>query len=154
MILFMLALLQQTVKGALHMTDQEKCVVILMLVDMQGDNPNLWGYARLRKSVLLLQKEEHVPLGFPFRLERERPVSPDLQLFLEDMRFNRLLRFKETPHGYRIVCGEKGRKLLEENRETVEQYREQVVRIFETVKDLCLTDLREAAYKAFLKNPE
>ncbi|MFP4481783.1 MAG: hypothetical protein ACLFN0_03195 [Thermovirgaceae bacterium] len=136
------------------MTDREKQVVILMLVDMQGENPSFWGYARLRKSVLLLQKEEDVPLGFPFRLERERPVSPDLQLFLEDMRFNRLLRFKETNQGYRIVCGEEGRKSLAENPETVNQYHEQVTRVFETVRDLCLTDLREAAYEAFLRNPE
>jgi hypothetical protein len=136
------------------MTDLQKQVVILMLVDMKGDNPNLWGYARLRKSVLLLQKEEGVPLDFPFRLERERPVSPDLQLFLEDMRFNRLLRFRETPDGYRIVCGEMGKKLLAENPQIIEQYREQVARVFETVRDLCLTDLREAAYEAFLRNPE
>lgn len=136
------------------MTDRQKQAVILMLVDMQGDNPYLWGYARLRKSVLLLQKEEDVPLDFPFRLERERPVSPDLQLFLEDMRFNRLLEFKETPHGYRIICGEKGKKLLAEDAGSVEQYREQVTRVFETVRDLCLTDLREAAYEAFLRNPE
>lgn len=136
------------------MTDRQKQVVILMLVEMQGGNPNLWGYARLRKSVLLLQKEEDVPLDFPFRLERERPFSPDLQLFLENMRFNRLLRFHETPNGYRIVCGEEGKKLLAENPETIEQYREQVARVFETVRDLCLTDLREAAYEAFLRNPE
>ncbi|HAA47421.1 MAG TPA: hypothetical protein DCE03_02895 [Synergistaceae bacterium] len=136
------------------MTDQQKQAVILMLVEKQGENPNLWGYARLRKSVLLLQKEEDVPLGFPFRLERERPVSPDLQRFLEDMRFKKLLVFKETPHGYRIFCGEKGKKLLAEHLETVEQYKEQVARVFDIVKDLRLTDLREAAYEAFLRNPE
>jgi hypothetical protein len=47
-----------------------------------------------------------------------------------------------------------GKKLLAENPEIIEQYREQVARVFETVRDLCLTDLREAAYEAFLRNPE
>ncbi len=136
------------------MDDLERRVVILSLVAKKGDNPDLWGYARLRKSILLLQIEEDVPLGFVFDLERERPVSPELQLFLETMTFDRYLESVETLAGFRRELGEKGNRLLEENREIAERYSEYVDRVFEKTRDMSLTDLRVAARDAFLSFPE
>lgn len=136
------------------MDDLERRVVILSLVAKKGDNPDLWGYARLRKSILLLQIAEDVPLGFVFDLERERPVSPELQLFLEKMIFDRYLVSVETPSGFRRDLGENGVRLLEENQEIVERYSEQVNRVFESTKDMSLTDLRVAARDAYLSYPE
>lgn len=136
------------------MDDLERRVVILSLVAKKGDNPDLWGYARLRKSILLLQIEEDVPLGFVFDLERERPVSPELQLFLETMTFDRYLESIETLAGFRRELGEKGNRLLEENREIAERYSEYVDRVFEKTRDMSLTDLRVAARDAFLSFPE
>ncbi len=136
------------------MDDLERRVVILSLVAKKGENPDLWGYARLRKSILLLQIEEDVPLGFVFDLERERPVSPELQLFLETMTFDRYLESVETLAGFRRDLGEKGTRLLEENREIAERYSEHVDRVFEKTRDMSLTDLRVAARDAFLSFPE
>jgi|GEM_PF-343391 hypothetical protein len=136
------------------MDDLERRVVILSLVAKKGDNPDLWGYARLRKSILLLQIAEDVPLGFVFDLERERPVSPELQLFLEKMIFDRYLVSVETPSGFRRDLGENGVRLLEENQEIVERYSEQVNRVFESTRDMSLTDLRVAARDAYLSYPE
>lgn len=136
------------------MDDLERRVVILSLVAKKGDNPDLWGYARLRKSILLLQIAEDVPLGFVFDLERERPVSPELQLFLEKMIFDMYLVSVETPSGFRRDLGENGVRLLEENQEIVERYSEQVNRVFESTKDMSLTDLRVAARDAYLSYPE
>jgi len=136
------------------MDDLERRVVILSLVAKKGDNPDLWGYARLRKSILLLQIAEDVPLGFVFDLERERPVSPELQLFLEKMIFDRYLVSVETPSGFRRDLGENGVRLLEENQEIVERYSEQVNRVFKSTRDMSLTDLRVAARDAYLSYPE
>jgi hypothetical protein len=136
------------------MDDLERRVVILSLVAKKGDNPDLWGYARLRKSILLLQIAEDVPLGFVFDLERERPVSPELQLFLEKMIFDMYLVSVETPSGFRRDLGENGVRLLEENQEIVERYSEQVNRVFESTRDMSLTDLRVAARDAYLSYPE
>ncbi len=136
------------------MDDLERRVVILSLVSKKGNNPDLWGYARLRKSILLLQVGEDVPLGFVFDLERERPVSPELQLFLEKMIFDRYLVSIETPSGFRRDLGENGVQLLEENQEIVERYSEQVNRVFESTRDMSLTDLRVAARDAYLSYPE
>lgn len=136
------------------MDDLERRVVILSLVAKKGDNPDLWGYARLRKSILLLQIAEDVPLGFVFDLERERPVSPELQLFLEKMIFDMYLVSVETPSGFRRDLGENGVRLLEENQEIVERYSEQVNRVFESTRGMSLTDLRVAARDAYLSYPE
>lgn len=136
------------------LTDTERRVVILCLVSKKGKNPDLWGYARLRKSLLLLQKEERVPLGFAFGLERERPVSPELQLFLEKMMFERDLVVENTPSGFRRVIGTHGHELLRENPGIVCKYEEQVNRIFERIRDMSLTDLRVAARNTYLAHPE
>jgi len=113
------------------MDDLERRVVILSLVAKKGRIILICGeYARLRKSILLLQIAEDVPLGFVFDLERERPVSPELQLFLEKMIFDRYLVSVETPSGFRRDLGENGVRLLEENQEIVERYSEQVNRVF------------------------
>jgi len=135
------------------MDDLERRVVILSLVARKGDNPDLWGYARLRKSILLLQIEEDVPLGFVFGLERERPVSPELQLFLERMLFDNCLVSTETPSGFRMDLGSEGIRLLKEHHDIAERYREQVERVFERVRDMSLTDLRVAARNAYLSHP-
>jgi len=135
------------------MDDLERRVVILSLVARKGDNPDLWGYARLRKSILLLQVEEDVPLGFVFGMERERPVSPELQLFLERMLYDGYLLSVETPQGFRRDIGEKGSALLEAHRDISDRYASQVERVFERVRDMTLTDLRIAARGAFLSNP-
>ena len=135
------------------MDDLERRVVILSLVARKGDNPDLWGYARLRKSILLLQIEEDVPLGFVFGLERERPVSPELQLFLERMLFDNCLVSTETPSGFRRDLGSEGIRLLKEHPDIAERYSEQVDRVFERVRDMSLTDLRVAARNAYLSHP-
>lgn len=135
------------------MDDLERRVVILSLVARKGDNPDLWGYARLRKSILLLQIEEDVPLGFVFGLERERPVSPELQLFLERMLYDNNLVSTETPSGFRRDLGSEGIRLLKEHPDIAERYREQVERVFERVRDMSLTDLRVAARNAYLSHP-
>ncbi len=136
------------------MNDIERRVVILSLVAMKGEDPDLWGYARLRKSILLLQKEEGVPLGFPFTLERERPVSPELQLFLEKMMFENDLEVRNTPSGFRSVIGKHGHALLQEYPGMIERYKKQVGRVFSRVRDMSLTDLRVAARNAYLDHPE
>lgn len=136
------------------MTDIERRVVILSLVSRKGENPDLWGYARLRKSILLLQKEEGVPLGFSFDLERERPVSPELQLFLEKMMFENDLAVENTPSGFRRVIGEHGHELMRENSGIIGQYAEQVDRVFEKIKNMSLTDLRVTARNTYLEHPE
>ncbi|HOI81366.1 MAG TPA: hypothetical protein PLK59_03680 [Synergistales bacterium] len=135
------------------MDDLERRVVILSLVARKGDNPDLWGYARLRKSILLLQIEEDVPLGFVFGLERERPVSPELQLFLERMLYDNNLVSTETPSGFRRDLGSEGIRLLKEHPDIAERYSEQVDRVFERVRDMSLTDLRVAARNAYLSHP-
>ena len=117
------------------MDDLERRVVILSLVARKGDNPDLWGYARLRKSILLLQIKEDVPLGFVFGLERERPVSPELQLFLERMLYDNNLVSTETPSGFRRDLGSEGIRLLKEHPDIAERYSEQVDRVFE--RDSC-----------------
>lgn len=136
------------------MTDLEKRIVILSLVSKTGENPDIWGYARLRKSILLLQKEEGVPLGFVFGLERERPVSPELQLFLEKMMFENDLTVENTPSGFRRAIGTHGRELLSENPAIVGKYEMQVNRVFEKIRDMTLTDLRVAARNTYLAHPE
>lgn len=136
------------------MTDDEKRVVILNMVAREHENPDLWGDARLRKAILFLEKTEGVPLGFPFRLERERPVSPELQLFLENMKLDGFLKVSGTSRGYRISADLKGLDLMSRHRTTVSKYEEAITRTFETVRDLPLTDLRVAAREAFLDNPE
>ena len=135
------------------MDDLERRVVILSLVARNGDNPDLWGYARLRKSILLLQIKEDVPLGFVFGLERERPVSPELQLFLERMLYDNNLVSTETPSGFRRDLGSEGIRLLKEHPDIAERYSEQVDRVFERVRDMSLTDLRVAARNAYLSHP-
>ncbi|HOP52729.1 MAG: hypothetical protein WCS47_02240 [Thermovirgaceae bacterium] len=135
------------------MDDLERRVVILSLVARKGDNPDLWGYARLRKSILLLQIKEDVPLGFVFGLERERPVSPELQLFLERMLYDNNLVSTETPSGFRRDLGSEGIRLLKEHPDIAERYSEQVDRVFERVRDMSLTDLRVAARNAYLSHP-
>lgn len=136
------------------MTDIERRILILALVSRKGENPDLWGYARLRKSILLLQKEEGVPLGFTFDLERERPVSPELQLFLEKMMYEDNLRVENTPSGFRRVIGEHGLALLRENPDIISRYEEQINSIFEKIRRMSLTDLRVAAWNAYLAHPE
>ena len=136
------------------LTDLERRIVILSLVSKTGKNPDIWGYARLRKSILLLQKEEEVPLGFTFGLERERPVSPELQLFLEKMMFENDIMVENTPSGFRRVIGEHGRVLLQKNPGIVRKYKKQVNRVFEKIRDMSLTDLRVAARNTYLAHPE
>ncbi|MDO9508379.1 MAG: hypothetical protein Q7I97_03405 [Thermovirgaceae bacterium] len=136
------------------MTDIERRVVILSLVSKKRENPDLWGYARLRKSILLLQKEEGVPLGFPFGLERERPVSPELQLFLEKMMFENDIEVENTPSGFRRVIGKHGQILLRKNPGIIDRYEEQINRVFEMIRDMSLTDLRVAARNSYLAHPE
>jgi hypothetical protein len=135
------------------MDDMERRVVILSLAARKGDNPDLWGYARLRKSILLLQVEEDVPLGFVFGMEHERPVSPELQLFLEKMLYDGYLQSVETPQGFRRDLGESGLALLHAHPEIAGRYALQVDRVFERVRDMTLTDLRIAAREAYLSNP-
>ena len=135
------------------MDDLERRVVILSLVARKGDNPDLWGYARLRKSILLLQVEEDVPLDFAFGMERERPVSPELQLFLEKMLYDGYLLSVETPQGFRRDLGESGLALLHAHLGIAGKYAPQLDRVFERVRDMTLTDLRIAAREAFLSNP-
>ncbi|MFA5622016.1 MAG: hypothetical protein WC948_04885 [Thermovirgaceae bacterium] len=135
------------------MDDLERRVVILSLVARKGDNPDLWGYARLRKSILLLQVEEDVPLGFAFGMERERPVSPELQLFLEKMLYDGYLLSVETLQGFRRDLGESGLALLHAHPGIAGKYAPQLDRVFERVRDMTLTDLRIAAREAFLSNP-
>jgi len=136
------------------LTDQERRIVILSLVLKTGENPDIWGYARLRKSILLLQKEEEVPLGFAFGLERERPVSPELQLFLENMMFENDLLVENTPSGFRRSIGEHGHELLQKNPGVISKYKKQINRIFEKIRAMSLTDLRVAARNTYLAHPE
>ncbi|MEA3507798.1 MAG: hypothetical protein U9R40_02620 [Synergistota bacterium] len=136
------------------MTDDEKRAVILNMVAREHENPDLWGDARLRKAVLFLEKTEGLPLGFTFHLERERPVSPELQLFLENMKLDGFLKVSGTSRGYRISADLRGLDLLSSHKTTVSKYEEAITRTFETVRDLPLTDLRVAAREAFLDNPD
>jgi len=136
------------------MTDTERQIVILALADLKSDDPNLWGYARLRKAIFFLQKEEGVPLGFHFKLERERPISPQLQLFLEKMKYEGLLDFAETPHGYRIKPSAKGKKMLEDNPGIVACYMKEIQSTLRKVEHMTLTELRLRSLEVFLKNPE
>ena len=136
------------------LTDIERRVVILSLVSKKEDDPDFWGNARLRKSILLLQKEEGVPLGFVFSLERERPVSPELQLFLEKMMFENDLVVESTPLGFRRTIGTHGHELLRENPGIIGKYEEQINRVFEKIRSMSLTDLRVAARNTYLAHPE
>ncbi|MCD6183759.1 MAG: hypothetical protein J7K01_05610 [Thermovirga sp.] len=136
------------------MTDTERNVIILALTSLKSENPQLWGYARLRKAIFFLQKEEGVPLGFPFKLEGERPVSPQLQIFLEKMKYEGLLNFIETPHGYRIIPGKKGKHLLENNPGVAIRYKKEIQNTFNKIEHMTLTELRIKSLEVFLKNPE
>jgi len=70
------------------------------------------------------------------------------------MIFDMYLVSVETPSGFRRDLGENGVRLLEENQEIVERYSEQVNRVFESTRDMSLTDLRVAARDAYLSYPE
>jgi uncharacterized protein YwgA len=133
------------------MTETQKDVVLLSLIDCLDKHHSWCGETHVQKGTYFFQELMGVPLAFEFILYKHGPYSFDLKDEITSLMADMLLSVKpRQPYGPSIILGENSHSLLERFPKTRERFRTQAEFVASHLASKRVTELERLATALFV----
>jgi hypothetical protein len=139
-------------RTAMTMDRLQRAAIICRLTEKLREGGSWCGETHIQKAAFLLGDGRHVPLGWRFVLYKYGPFSFDLREELGELRAEDFLRLEPPPSGYGppLEVDQRGRKVMEQFNDTIDQHEGAVADVVEFVGTRGVSGLERLATAVYL----